>query len=527
MFERCLFFTIAVSVCAGDIKNNQLFLPQSQQNLRVHDGSIIKIRQDDFLVRHSAHIQRLINACSDDADVSLAPIFETHEHFSAFIKRLKGSSYEGESVDEVRDFFKCVDYLDIPQQLVMPYIDSCLAAQPRMLYSLYKDRCAQRNGSELLLVDALLAEVPYVFDSRVLGDESIAAAIVLDRDAVIAATYDHHATLWQRSDDEQWHPKDILCCPNTPDQLGGQANSITSLAVIDKGVMLTGSADQTALVWQKDASGTWLVKQRLGMIANQDARCGHIDMLSCVAVIDRQTLITGSHDRTALIWSLDSQGAWQIQQQLGLPYNTDPARGHTGMLTSIACIGDHTIITASIDGTVYVWIRNLDHQWQLHQRLGLSENVDIDRGHIGGICSLAVVDDTSFMTGSDDRTIIVWHKNDEDIWYIKQRLGCVKNKDSDLGHTSSVTALTVVDPATVLSGSIDCTAIQWRKDVHGVWQLKNRLGLVGNTDSTEFSHTGWISGIGVLDKLTVMTVSSDGVALVWRRDIDGYFESLS
>jgi len=92
---------------------------------------------------------------------------------------------------------------------------------------------------------------------------------------------------------------------------------------------LTGSHDQTAILWDLD-SGKALQTLK-----------GHTNAISSVALSsDGKHAITGSRNNTAILWNLGSGKALQT------------LKGHNGFVSSVAFRPDNAIvITASWDGT--------------------------------------------------------------------------------------------------------------------------------------------------------------------------------
>jgi WD40 repeat protein len=113
----------------------------------------------------------------------------------------------------------------------------------------------------------------------------------------------------------------------------GHAGAVLSVVCVSSLVILTGSEDRTARLWSVE-SGSCL---RIFL--------GHTDAVSSVAVVDNVTFLTGSKDTTIKVW--DGISASCIRTYTG----------HTGPVTSVsATLQSGAFISASEDLTVKLWI---------------------------------------------------------------------------------------------------------------------------------------------------------------------------
>jgi WD40 repeat protein len=113
----------------------------------------------------------------------------------------------------------------------------------------------------------------------------------------------------------------------------GHAGAVLSVACVSKSILLTGSDDKTARLWSVDTGACFRVF------------VGHTGAVTTVAVVDNITFLTGSKDTTIKVW--DGLSASCIRTYTG----------HTGAVTSVSTtLQSGTFISASEDRTVKLWI---------------------------------------------------------------------------------------------------------------------------------------------------------------------------
>ena len=154
----------------------------------------------------------------------------------------------------------------------------------------------------------------------------------------------------------------------------GHQSFVSSVAFAPDGKsIVTGSGDKTAKLWSIDG--------RLLQTFQ-----GHQDYVSSVAfALDGKSVVTGSGDKTAKLWSFDGRLLQTFQ-------------GHQSSVYSVAFAPDgKSIVTGSWDKTAKLW--------SLDGRL-----LQTFQGHQDYVSSVAFAPDgKSILTGSDDNTAQLWH----------------------------------------------------------------------------------------------------------------------
>ena len=218
--------------------------------------------------------------------------------------------------------------------------------------------------------------------------------------------------------------------------------------------ILTGSWDKTAILW--DLTGTELQKFQ-----------GHTSEVNAVAFSpDGQSILTGSMDNTATLWDLTGTELQKFQ-------------GHTLAVSAVAFSPDgQSILTGSWDKTAILWDLN-------------ETELQKNQGHTSEVNAVAFSPDgQSILTGSRDNTAILWDLTGTELQKIQ-------------GHTSEVSAVAFSpDGQSILTGSRDKTAILW--DLTGT-ELQKFQGHTSEVSAVAFSPDGQ----------SILTGSWDKTAILW------------
>ena len=157
---------------------------------------------------------------------------------------------------------------------------------------------------------------------------------------------------------DQAHAQAVLCVAFFPLTMSQQTKEDTPIR-LPHGLLLTGSEDHTARLWQittesRPAGESQIVLELLAELA------GHTDAVTSVGFSpDGKRMITGSKDRTARIWAWDEseRTAGKLPEARELLV----LRGHTQTITSVAfspkssASGENYVLTTSRDGTAILW----------------------------------------------------------------------------------------------------------------------------------------------------------------------------
>jgi WD40 repeat protein/cytochrome c-type biogenesis protein CcmH/NrfG len=237
--------------------------------------------------------------------------------------------------------------------------------------------------------------------------------------------------------------------------LQGHSDNVLSAAFSADGrYLVTGSWDETAIVWElKSGQKSQTLQGHRGVV------------LSAAFSADGRYLVTASVDHTAMIWEVKSGQKWQTLS------------GHSGWVTSAVFSPDsRSLLTASADKTAIIWDVASGEAWQTL------------RGHKRGVNSAVFSADGCYLvTGSVDGSAIVWEVKSG------QKLQTL------CGHRESVnSAAFSPDDRYIVTGSGDDTAKVWAAASGSL--LQSLRGHRDDVNSVSFSADGRYLVTGSRDK---------------------------
>ena len=119
--------------------------------------------------------------------------------------------------------------------------------------------------------------------------------------------------------------------------LSGHTGDVRCVAPLKDGRIVSGSQDKTLIVWAAGADGAFAVAETLS---------GHDGAVTCVAQLDDRRLVSGSFDKTLIVWEADDDGAFAAAQILS---------GHSHFVTCVALLDDGRLVSGGDDKTLVVW----------------------------------------------------------------------------------------------------------------------------------------------------------------------------
>jgi WD40 repeat protein len=248
----------------------------------------------------------------------------------------------------------------------------------------------------------------------------------------------------------------------------GHTCVISSIAALPNGGYLTGSWDRTAIVWDKNKTPfMWL-----GAPNNDSKILGHTRPVMSVASLPDGGYLTCEQIGVAIVW--DAKG--NIAHRLVVP-NDNPTIEQTDGITSAIALPNGGYLTGCLNHIAIVW----DAKGKFVRRFGVPNNSPnpIRRNTHTVVAALP---NGGYLTGSGDFTAIAWDREGNFLC----RLGVPFNKNPAVGHTNSVFSVAALPNGGYLTGSVDHTTILW--DAEG--RLVRRLGKPGNEDPAVGCTTG-------------------------------------
>ncbi|EIW84876.1 phospholipase A-2-activating protein [Coniophora puteana RWD-64-598 SS2] len=253
--------------------------------------------------------------------------------------------------------------------------------------------------------------MPYKLSATLSGHSSDVRAITSPTNSIIlSASRDTTAVSWVRSS------------PSTPfnqaSVLRAGSRFVNSVGYIHpsidapQGYAVTGGQDMVLNIFPLDG-------------ADKDdptySLVGHTANICAIHVSPQGTIISGSWDKTAKVWS-------QFQLQYDL-------QGHTEAVWAVLATDEDRFLTASADKTIRLW--------QQHK------TVRTFQGHKDVVRGLAWMPDIGFASCSNDSEIIVWTFEGDIVYTLS-------------GHTSFVYSLSVLHTGDVVSSGEDRSVRVWK-----------------------------------------------------------------
>jgi WD40 repeat protein len=210
---------------------------------------------------------------------------------------------------------------------------------------------------------------------------------------------------------------------------------------------------------------------------------GHIDQVTCIAMLPDGRIVSGSDDGTLKIWNRKT-GKCDITCK-------DDNYG----IMCITVLADGRIVSGSRDGTLKVWnshILSLGKDNDERQRNHQTEKCDITcRGHTDEIWCVAVLPDGNIISGSEDARLKIWNPETGE---------CYK---TFIGHTDGVNCVAVLPDGDIVSGSHDNTLKTWNPGT-------------GKCEITFTGHSDSVTCIGVLPDKRIVSGSLDATLKIWN-----------
>ena len=239
--------------------------------------------------------------------------------------------------------------------------------------------------------------------------------------------------------------------------LFGHRGSVNSVTVLSDGRIVSGSSDNTIMIWNIDTGECEKVLE------------GHTSSVSSLSVLSDGRVISGSHDKTIRVWNIDTGECEKVLE------------GHSSSARSVIVLSDGRIVSGSSDKTIRIW--NID----------TGECEKVLEGHSNYVHSVCVLSDGRIVSGSQDKTIRIWNIDTGE---------CEKVLE---GHTRSVWSVSVLSDGRIVSGSQD--------KANRIWNIDT-----GECENILEGHSDAIYSVSALSDGRVVSCSVDKTIRIWNID---------
>jgi len=218
--------------------------------------------------------------------------------------------------------------------------------------------------------------------------------------------------------------------------------------------------------------------------------CGHNEGITCILTIPEnpEMLITGSRDRTIIVWKVDTSTIKKSTEKEYLIYGIErKLTGHNSCISDISISSDRKyLLSSSWDKTVRLW------------NLTTGKTVKHFIGHKNNVLSVAFsCDDKQIVSSSSDHAINLWNC----IGVCKQ----VKSDNDIDGHTDNVTRVrfspNAEDNIMVSTG---------RDNIVKVWKMTD-FTLKHNLKG----HTSYINALIISPDGSLIATGDKNIIILW------------
>ncbi|KAI8067940.1 WD40-repeat-containing domain protein [Gongronella butleri] len=281
-------------------------------------------------------------------------------------------------------------------------------------------------------------------------EQDVRAVAVLSNDLVLTAARDKTVRSWQRTGVNRFSPHNVFY---------GHDQSVNAIAAIPAtdahptGLFASGGFDKLIHIYEPFTPS-----------APVYTLVGHTENVCALAVAENGDIVSGSWDKTAIVWK-------NFQQAYTLT-------GHTLNVWAVLPLDDDRVLTGSADKTIRLWKHG--------------KEIKKFEGHTDAVRDLAVLPGVGFVSCANDASVRVWSLDGQ----------CLQEL---YGHTAYVYSVAVLSTGEIVSCGEDRTARVW-KDGECIQTLQQPCISV------------W--SVAALPNDDIVVGGSDAVARVYTRDLE-------
>jgi WD40 repeat protein len=300
--------------------------------------------------------------------------------------------------------------------------------------------------------------------------------------------------------------------------LRGHGNSVNSVAFHPELPLLaTGSNEMTAKLWSFNPLGSEATNMSVTCVATLEGEHFHRSYVNSVAFHPTLPLLaTGSWDETAKLWRFNPHGSASDNMSATCVATMEGRHGHTRAVTSVAFHSKLPLLaTGSHDRTAKLWSFDPDGSADDNMLATCVAILEGEHGHKYGVLSVAFHPMLPLLaTSSMDNTAKLWSFDPHGLARGNMSETCITTLEGEQGHKRGVSVVAFHPSLPLLAtGSWDQTAKLWRFNTHGA----EKDNMSATCVATLTGHRNDVKSVAFHPALPLLATGSiDNTAKFWR-----------
>jgi len=252
-------------------------------------------------------------------------------------------------------------------------------------------------------------------------------------------------------------------------ELSGHSLKVTEIRMLSDGKFVTGSADQTAIIWIPTIYGTY----------SQLNKLSHPGEITEIAILGKNKIITICLDGTLSIWSPKNHNTNDYYLKL---------RDASTQTSCITVLPNKTFITGSMDGTIKIWRKNFNKIY--------SPIILINTGR--PVTCLAAMTNKQIVTSYNSNEATVWDLNPLSDQYIPTQL---------IGHTKKINSIAITPTGGILTNDSHTIKI-WTQNATGRYLSRDLFTKTDGTNCLKLLSNGYILSTDENNIITIGNITT-------------------
>ena len=256
-------------------------------------------------------------------------------------------------------------------------------------------------------------------------------------------------------------------------------SNVRSLLLLSNGYLASGSGYRlepgTINIWSLNIyEGTCELRQKLNKHTNS--------VLKLIELASEHDIASASADHSVIIWSVNN-GKKKLYSYI------QTLKAHTGRVMDLVdisrlCDSEQMMATCSEDKTIIIWTRNENGLFEINQTI---------KKHTDYINALVLLSNDDLVSSSHDKSIMIWSFNRQQKAFVHKQT---------LNHVSKVWPLLELNSKDLVSGDSNGSIQVWsNKNAANEFKLKQNV--------QKHQANRWVSSLIELDNGDLITSSFD------------------